>query len=439
MNLMNASQTASKLKLISERFSEVVENKKKIFRIATQSGVEENESTTLIAKNKKRFRTYNQHELENALFDGVRSNYALTKMIKELDLEGIYLTEKKAKIWAFTQEAVNKMALSLGKRLPYSRQGKMHRIIISNLKGGVGKSSLTINLAGGLATSAYHGYKILVIDLDPQGSLTNTYSPFLVEGEYISVGDLLCNNVELAEGETFSDAVHSACLETNIPDLDIIPADTSDIIFDAFVRNKQFEARKTGIPFSAHDAFEPIMDALKNTYDIVIIDTPPRVSEAVVAAHFSATSVIVPMRPAQGDHDSSTKYLYNLKTLYSQFSELGHKGYDFIKLIQVGAMGGSESELKTSRKIKSKLGGMCLPDFKNSEAVKRCSDTFKGIFEVSPSEYSKRESSNTKAAKTTQQGSRVSLINAQENVTDIVLELEAALQESWDHELEGEE
>ena len=439
MSVMNASKTLAKLALLTDRFAEIIETKKKVLRISNQTREEDKNPSELVAPNQKRYRTYNQYELEKVLFDEERSSYALVKIIEELDLEGIYKTEKGGNVWAFSQNAVNKMLKHVGKRISFKREGKMQVIIISNLKGGVGKSCLSINLSAGLATVAYSGYRVLVIDLDPQATLTNTYAPFLERGSFMTVGDLLCGNFELDNGETFGDAVRSSCLKTNIPDLDILPADTTDVIFDSFVRDKQFDAIESGVPYSAHTAFEPIMDALKDHYDIVIIDTPPRISEAVTAAHYSATSVIIPMRPSQGDHDSSSKYLLTLNSLYQRFIKFGHKGYDNIKLIQVGTMGTSESDLKTSRKVKARLGGACLPDFKSSEAVKRCSDILRGIFELSPSEYAKRKPKKGKEEKTTQQGSRVSLMTAQSNMTDITLEVEAMLQEAWDHEDENKE
>ncbi len=149
----------------------------------------------------------------------------------------------------------------------------MSRIIaIANQKGGVGKTTTSINLSACLAEV---GKKVLTIDIDPQG---NTSSGLGVEKGSVenSVYELILGNCTLDD-----------CLIKNvIENIDIVPSNINlagaeiELIG---IDNKEFILR---------DAIEPVRD----NYDFIIIDCPPSLNTLTVNAMTTADSVLVPIQ-----------------------------------------------------------------------------------------------------------------------------------------------
>ncbi len=138
----------------------------------------------------------------------------------------------------------------------------MVTIALYNLKGGVGKTAATINLA---FLAAKEGYKTLVWDMDPQGS-----SSFYLGAKSATKNDAK----KLFTGDTgLIDAVQNSAYEN----LDIIPADLSARHADILLNEMKQSKKK----------ISSLLGSLKKDYDIVILDCPPGISilhESVFAA-----------------------------------------------------------------------------------------------------------------------------------------------------------
>ncbi len=149
----------------------------------------------------------------------------------------------------------------------------MGRIIaIANQKGGVGKSTTSINLASCLAEK---GKKILVLDLDPQG---NTTSGLGIDKNRIenTVYESMIGEKNIEE-----------CIKKNVFDnLDIIPANVN--LSGAEIELIDSEERSY--------VLKNRLKNLKDGYDFVIIDCPPSLSILTVNALTAADSVIVPIQ-----------------------------------------------------------------------------------------------------------------------------------------------
>ncbi len=145
-------------------------------------------------------------------------------------------------------------------------------IAIANQKGGVGKTTTTINLAACLAEL---GHTVLVIDIDPQG---NTSSGLGINKKKLkaTVYDLILNEVKLDDVLTKSvvDRV------TVIPsDVDLAGAEIELIGVD----EKEFLLKK-------------IVDPIRELYDFILIDCPPSLNTLTVNAMTTADTVIVPIQ-----------------------------------------------------------------------------------------------------------------------------------------------
>ncbi len=160
--------------------------------------------------------------------------------------------------------------------MPVDLHAKGPRVIaVANQKGGVGKTTTTINVAAGLAEL---GYRVLVVDLDPQGNASTGLGVDIADRERTSY-DLLLEHAALAE------LVRPA----SVPNVWICPANSD--LASADIELVANEKRS----FLLYDALRgPLSQALG--FDFMLIDCPPSLSLLTVNALVSAHSVLVPLQ-----------------------------------------------------------------------------------------------------------------------------------------------
>lgn len=148
-------------------------------------------------------------------------------------------------------------------------------IAVANPKGGVGKTTMVINLAASLAMAEQ---KVLMVDLDPNGALSTGLK---LNGKDISGGVF-----NLFLGGDVSDVIYP----TNLPNLDIIPCDINSTEkenrFSALAENRMILNRK----------IRDLVEKKKLDYDFIVIDTPPSVNNFTLAALYAAHSVLIPLQ-----------------------------------------------------------------------------------------------------------------------------------------------
>ena len=153
----------------------------------------------------------------------------------------------------------------------------MHIWAVANQKGGVGKTTTVVSLAGLLADA---GHRVLMIDLDPHGSLTSyfRFDPDSIEKS--------AYNLFQVTGKIPEDLPASLILETGHPNLSLMPASTALATLE---RHAQAQGGM-GLVISKTLAI------LWDDYDYVLIDSPPVLGVLMINALAACQQLVIPVQ-----------------------------------------------------------------------------------------------------------------------------------------------
>ncbi|MFT4928182.1 MAG: chromosome partitioning protein [Phenylobacterium sp.] len=372
--------------------------------------------------NEQMVRTYSKAEAQAWL--GVPHPNTLTRLIGAVQQgdEGKVFQREENGHYRFTIEDLHFFADKLEvPRFDRTASQEVQVFTTANLKGGVGKTTSAVNLATGLAVANNKRYRVGFIDLDPQGTGSIFGCPGLSDDDF-TVGELLQGKYELDEGENEKEFIRSCFLPTHIPNLHYLPGRVSDFFFESYAEQLQLAApedQKLDVYRILH---EKIIDAVKDDFDIILIDTAPSLNKAFYNAIYAATSVILPMIPEFISFDATLKYLARFEEIYAIAAKAGHPGLDYIRLLvtnfdSAGASNASTVHRTYVQDLKTLFGVRVFPyAIRHTKAIPICADFMMTVFDMKPSEYPK---------------SRKQLLNAVENLTDVVSEIESLCLQVW--------
>jgi chromosome partitioning protein len=150
----------------------------------------------------------------------------------------------------------------------------MGRVIaIANQKGGVGKTTTTVNLSA--SVGAFERYT-LVLDMDPQANTTSGFGLKQQEGDGVSLYECLVEGLPLWE----------AYLPTELPHLKLVPSSRALLGADMALANRPERE------FQLRNLLEPVRDL----HDYIFIDCPPSLGLLTLNALVAADSIIIPMQ-----------------------------------------------------------------------------------------------------------------------------------------------
>ncbi|WP_146590996.1 AAA family ATPase [Puniceibacterium confluentis] len=218
---------------------------------------------------------------------------------------------------------------------PYRPKGVPAKVLaVANFKGGVGKTSTAAHLA---MSAALDGYRVLVIDLDSQGSMTSIMGGQVAD-EWMTAFPLLAkhyalhlqseNAVRAAAGqpplpldETLTEALtfeaRQVIQPTHWPNIDLIGAQLN--LYWAEFQVPVWRMQSGNWPL--WDALTGFLDSerLLDEYDIIILDTPPALGYLTINALAAADILLVPLGASFLEFDSTGRFF---DMLYSTFASI---------------------------------------------------------------------------------------------------------------------
>jgi len=221
--------------------------------------------------------------------------------------------------------------------LPYRPRGLPAKVIaVANFKGGVGKTSTCAHLA---MSAALDGYRVLVVDLDSQGSMTSIFGG-KVKDEWQTVFPLIArhyamhlqaeNRARVGRGEapvpldeTLSEALtlraRDIIQKTHWPNIDLIGSQLNLYWAEFQIPVWRMGARGWKLWDALSEALES--EALLDNYDLIFLDTPPALGYLTINGLAAADILLVPTGASFLEFDSTGRFFDMLHTTFRSIEE----------------------------------------------------------------------------------------------------------------------
>lgn len=224
------------------------------------------------------------------------SPHLIYKLIKEHDLPVVPLGNKNA----LPPETVRRILELRGFKFK-KNSNKPAIINVFGMKGGIGKTSIATALAEGASRL---GFRVLAIDLDMQGNLTQSFNmkrhgqPVLY---HAITGDVNINDV----------------IVSVTSNLHLLPSSLDNSQIDHILNSKQ--------SINITNFFDEMLELIKNDYDLIVIDCPPSIHKITVCASCFATENLIPINADIDSFDGVVMTVSEIEKIERAFKNLSIK------------------------------------------------------------------------------------------------------------------
>ncbi len=304
---------------------------------------------TFSPEDEKTLRLFSSSEVENYI---LKLGSPLRNKIRDDPSLPQGLSEKGTR-W-FSLEEINELRRRIrinGKPslMPKRPQGRAVRVAVTNFKGGVGKTVVAQHFAH---AAALDGYRVLVVDFDPQATLTHSLGLVDVR-EHDTVWGIICRDL-CREADRIANT-YPDVVDCPYPTSDDLPGDVQDIgrmRADDFIKKTCWPTIDV-VPSCANAAFVEFASAQyrglhaawtffgcvdrflnelsDDRYDLIVFDCPPAIGYQSLNAAYAADILYIPSGPGYWEYDSTTSYLGQLG---GALEELFH-GFSTVKSTNV--------------------------------------------------------------------------------------------------------
>ncbi len=292
---------------------------------------------------------------------------------------------------------------------PYRPEGLPAKIVaVANFKGGVGKTSTAAHLA---MSAALDGYRVLVIDLDSQGSMTSIFGG-KVEDEWQTVFPLLArhyaeaaqteNHSRLSRGDptididdTLAEALKVSAPDliqnTHWPNIDLIGAQLNLYWAEFQIPVWRMAARRWKLWDALTERLEA--DGVLADYDVVFVDTPPALGYLTINGLSAADILLVPLGASFLEFDSTGRFFDMLHATFGSIEEnenmaaraLGREGmafeWDAVRAVVTRYDGAQQAEMAAL--MQAYLGPVLSPHRQDFTAlIGQAGESVNGIYEA---------------------------------------------------------
>lgn len=224
--------------------------------------------------------------------------------------------------------------------MPARPAGRAFRSAIANFKGGAGKSTVALHFAH---AAALDGYRVLVVDFDPQATLSHSMGltdvseeqtvwgimarDLVHETDRMNAGPVAAESGTALPRRSLPDSIRGLGLQdlrisdfirpTNWPTIDIIPSCANA----AFVEFASAQYRHLNPEWSFFAAVSRYLDQLPDDeWDLIFFDCPPAIGYQSMNAVFAADMLCVPSGPGYWEYDSTTSFIGQLSEALEDLS-----------------------------------------------------------------------------------------------------------------------
>jgi len=239
---------------------------------------------------------------------------------------------------------------------PRRREGEEIQVVtFVNFKGGSGKTTSAVHFAQYLAL---HGYRTLLVDLDPQASATTLHG--FAPATEVEPEQTFAAWIRQDDDDDLTTTMDRMTLRTYWPHLDLVPATVAlqQVEFE-IMGNLRHDPR---YPFYAQG--KDFVDAVEKDYDVIVFDCRPDVGMLTINALVAATALVIPMPPSMVDFASSGEFFRFMAEVSEQMQGVdeSYMNYDFVKILTTKFKSNDKNQSEIVKWTQALFQGAVLED-----------------------------------------------------------------------------